>query len=114
MSGNPHPWRIMAVVFGGVLLSSFLLQELFSPAGDAVVRAVDGRPVVLTGTIAVPPAKAGLVIHGDHDTYTLAEPAKAQAYAGRKVRITGTLHDATGLLEIYSITSVLDDPANTQ
>jgi hypothetical protein len=37
---NPHPWRLMILVFIGVLLCSFGLEKLLSPAGDAVLRAV--------------------------------------------------------------------------
>ena len=104
----------MAVVFGGVLLCSFGLQKLFSPAGDAVVWAVDGRPVTLTGTIEAQPSEGRLVFRDGVATYTLADPAKARPYAARKVRITGTLHETTGVLEIQSITSFLDHPSNAE
>jgi hypothetical protein len=114
MSGNPHPWRIMAFVFGCVLLCSFGLEKLFSPAGDAVVRAVDGRAVTLTGTIEAQPSQGRLVFRDGVATYTLADPAKARPYAGRKVRITGTLHEATGSLEIQSITPLLDHAPNAE
>ena len=104
----------MAVVFGGVLLCSFGLQKLFSPAGDAAVRAVDGRPVILTGTVSSAPPEGRLVFQDGATTYTLADPVKARPYAGRKVRISGTLHEATGLLDIAGINSILDHGANAQ
>ena len=48
---NAHPWRVMAVIFGCVLLCSYCLDKLFRPAGDAVLLAVESRPAVVTGTI---------------------------------------------------------------
>jgi Protein of unknown function (DUF5818) len=103
MPGNPHPWRIMTLIFCAVLLCAIGLQHLVSPAGDALVRAVDGRPVTLTGTIAAQPAGGRLVFRASDTTYRLSNPAMARYYAGRVVRITGTLHRATGLLEIRTI-----------
>jgi hypothetical protein len=39
-------------VFGGVLLCSFAISKLFSPAGDAALRALDARPASVIGVIA--------------------------------------------------------------
>jgi len=94
---------MMCAVFGGVLLCSCALERLSSVPVDAIVRAVDARPVSLTGTIDVRGAEAGLVFHSAGNTYTLSDLSKARSFAGRPVRITGVLHESTGLIEIRSI-----------
>lgn len=101
----------MTVVFGAVLLCSFGLHHLFSPAGDALLRVVDARSVTLAGTIEWQPAGDRLVFRAAGVTYPLADPAAARSYAGHAVRITGTLHQATGLLEIRTITPILTQTA---
>jgi hypothetical protein len=106
MPENAHPWRVMTVVFGAVLVCSYGLERLASPAADAVVRVADTRPVSVTGTIDVPAAKASPVLRSPGATYTLSDPAKARAWAGRQVRITGVLHESTGVLEIRTIDAV--------
>jgi hypothetical protein len=111
MNGYPHPWRIMTVLFGAVLLCSFGLHHLFSPVGDAVLRAVDGRPATLTGTIEASAGDGRLVLRGDSVTYTLAGPIAAQRYIGHTVRITGVLHESTRLLEIRTIAPFLTKKA---
>jgi len=98
----------MSVVFMGVLLCSFGLQKLLSPAGDAVLRAVDSRPITLTGTIHAQSPDGGLVLENGCTTYVLTDPATVRPYAGHKVRVVGTLHEASGLLDIRSIISPLD------
>lgn len=104
LHGNPHPWRYMAMVFGGVLLCSFALLKVLSPAGDAMLRAVDGNQATITGTIAPSPTEPGkLALYHGRAAYILSDQAKARAYAGRAVRIAGILHQSTGLLEIRKI-----------
>jgi hypothetical protein len=113
----------MAAVFGGVLLFSFALQMLFSPAGGAVLRALDTSQVAVRGIIAVSPSEPGqLVLYSSNSAYALADQREARAYLGRQVRITGILHKSTGLLEIRSIalaaltsisTAALDPAAKT-
>jgi len=51
-AGNQHPWRIMTVLFGGVLLFCFLLQMALSPVGDAMARALIARQPKLSATHA--------------------------------------------------------------
>jgi hypothetical protein len=104
MSGNPRPWRIMTVVFGGVLLCSFAISKLFSPAGDAALRALDARPASVIGVIAASPSEPGkLALAGGASWYILSDQTKARVFAGRKVRVIGILHESTGLLELRSI-----------
>jgi hypothetical protein len=114
MHGNPHPWRIMTLVFGAVLLCSFGLERLFSPVGDAVANAVDGRTVTLTGTIDAPTARGPLVFHSGGAVYTLAGSSQARLYAGRLVRITGTLREAAARLEIRTIAPSLTSTTHAQ
>ncbi len=104
----------MALVFGAVLLCSFGLDRLFSPVGDAVVNAVHGRTVTLTGTIDAPITGGPLVFHSGGAVYTLAGSSQARLYAGRSVRITGTLREATARLEIRAIAPFLTSSANAQ
>jgi hypothetical protein len=114
MPGNPHPWRIMSVLFVGVLLCSFGLQKFIAPAGNMVIRAVDTKSVTVTGTIQADLPHRRLVLENGAGIYLLADPPKALPYTGRKVRIAGTFHESTGVLDIQSITSLLDHPANAQ
>ncbi len=94
----------MTAVFGGVLLCAFALQRLFAPAGDAVVKAVDQRPISAIGTIiAGRSAAGGLSLDDGRSAYRLTDPARARQYAGHTVRITGILHESTGLLDIRTI-----------
>jgi hypothetical protein len=65
MPGNPHPWRIMTAVLGGVLLFSVMLQKLFTPAGDAVLRAATQRQAIIAsrkGPDKVPASAEGQAI----------------------------------------------------
>jgi hypothetical protein len=103
MSGNSHPWRIMTAVFGAVLLCSFGLEKLLSPAGDAAVRAVDGRTVSLTGTIAIRPFDSSIVLQSGGTVYVLSNPEAARSFVGRQVRIAGTVHRSNSRLAIETI-----------
>jgi hypothetical protein len=101
----------MAVVFGGVLLCSFAIDRLLSPAGDAVLRAFDARPVSVTGVIAVSQSEPGrLALRGSASSYILADQAKARTFAGHKVHVNGIFHESTGLLEIRNIDALPPDP----
>ena len=104
MPGNPRPWRIMTVVFGGVLLCSFAIEKLLSPAGDAAVRAFDARQVNVTGVMAASPSEPGkFALCDGASSYILADQAEARRFAGYRVRIRGIVHESTGLLEIRHI-----------
>ena len=94
----------MAAVFGGVLLCSLGLQKIFSPAGDAMLRVVDVRQTTITGAIAPSRSERGkfALYHGDF-AYILADQATAGTYAGHEVRVTGVLHESTGLLDVEKI-----------
>lgn len=116
MSGNPHPWRIMTLVFGAVLLCSFALQHFLSPAGNAVMRAVNSRSASLTGTIDTQPGSA-IVFHAAAGAYAVANPSAARSYTGRAVRVSGVLHEDTGEIEIRTIETIdpfLTKPVNAQ
>ncbi len=102
----------MTLVFGAVLLCSFGLDRLLSPAGDAVVSAVDGTPATLIGTIDTQTPGGPLVFHAGGATYALADPAVARRFAGHTVRISGVLHHTSGLLEIGTITPFLTRTAH--
>ena len=108
----------MAAVFGGVLLCSFGIQKALSPAGNAMIRTLDRHEVVVTGLI-----HSGTVVADSRLTYRLANPGVARPYAGQRVNIRGTFHEATGLLEVREIqlapaqhlaASGLDRAANPQ
>ena len=97
----------MAVVFGAVLLCSMGFDRLFSPAGDAVVSALDHRPVTVTGTVAASRADAGkLALFDGPYAYVLSDQVLARTYAGREVTINGILHDYAGTLDVQRIESV--------
>ena len=98
----------MTAVFAAVLLCSFGLNRLFSPAGDAVARAVDSRPVTVTGTIAAQPMRGRFVLRTEGASYVLSDTPAVRPYAGRAVRITGILHQSPALLEIRKIAPLLD------
>jgi hypothetical protein len=96
----------MTVVFGGVLLCSFAIERLFSPAGDAVLHAIETRQVNITGFIAACPSEPGrLAIVDGTRWYILADQTQARLFAGHKVRIVGIVHPCTGLLDIRRIDS---------
>lgn len=104
MHRKPHPWPLMAAVFGGVLLCSFVLDSLFTPAADAVLNRMDRRRTTLTGTIGPSRSANGrLVLHDGAAEYILADQRKARSYAGRAVRVTGILHESTEVFEIQKI-----------
>lgn len=89
----------MIAVFGGVLLCSFLLHQVFSPIGDAVLRHVDGQTVALDGTVA----DSGIQLLSADGSYKLSNPSAVAGHAGRRVHITGTLHESAALLDIATI-----------
>jgi len=104
MPGHPHPWRIMTAVFVAVLMCSLVIQKLFSPLGDAALRAADSRQISVTGVIAASPSvPATLTLRDGDSRYILANASEARIFAGRKVRIVGIFHESTGLLEVRSI-----------
>ena len=104
----------MAVVFGGVLLCSFAIEKLFSPAGDAALRAFDARPVSMIGVIAASQSESGkLALCDGSSSYVLADQTKARTFAGDKVRVIGILHESTGLLELRNIDRCLSDQCVT-
>jgi hypothetical protein len=101
---NPHPWRIMTAVFGGVLFCSILLQKLFSPVGDAMLQAADRRAATITGTIAESQSESGrLALYDGRSAYRLPDQEKVRTYAGRRVRVSGAIHQATGIFDIRTI-----------
>jgi hypothetical protein len=105
-----RPWRVMSVVFAAVILCSFGIQKLLSPAGNAVLMALDSKEVTVTGTVASGPRLAStgsvdtLYVVGDTNVlYRLSNPAVAAEFAGQRVRIQGVLHENSGLLEVKTI-----------
>ena len=94
----------MAAVFAGVLLCSFGIEKLFSPAGNAALRAFDTRQVNMTGVIAASPSEPGkLALVAGTRSYILADQALARLFAGHRVRVVGIVHESSGLLEIRHI-----------
>ncbi|HUI54528.1 MAG TPA: hypothetical protein VLY04_06130 [Bryobacteraceae bacterium] len=94
----------MTAVFVAVLLCSFAIQRLFSPIGDAALRALDSRQVSVTGVIAASQSEPGKIALDDGGSrYVLADQIHAGMFAGRKVRVIGIFHESTGLLEVRSI-----------
>jgi hypothetical protein len=93
----------MTAVFGAVLLCAFGLQRIASPLGDAGVRAVDSRPVELTGTVAAQPFDSTLVLKCAGTIYSLSNPNAVRPYVGRTVRVSGTLYQSTGWIEVDRI-----------
>ncbi len=97
----------MTVVFGGVLLCSFAIEKLFSPAGDAALRAFDARQVSVTGVIVASRSEPGkLALCASSSSYILEDQTTARVFAGHKVRVIGILHESTGLLELRNIAPV--------
>ena len=104
MESTQHPWRTMTLTLAGVLLCSFLLQKLTSPVGDAAVRAVDGRKVMVTGVVSeVSGPSRGYALDDGQVLYLLRHTDAVAPFTGRRVQVTGTLHQATGVLDIKSI-----------
>jgi hypothetical protein len=93
----------MTAVFGAVLVCAFGLQRIVSPLGDAVVRAVDSRPVELTGIVAAQLSDSSLVLNSAGTIYWLSDPSAVRPYLGRKVRIIGTLRLSDGRVEVTRI-----------
>jgi hypothetical protein len=93
----------MVVVFGAVLLCAFALERVASPLGDAGLRAIDSRAVQLTGTVAAQSFDSSLVLNSAGTVYWLSDPNAVRPYLGRTVRISGTLHQSTGRLEVNRI-----------
>ena len=93
----------MTVLFGCVLLCSFVLEKLASPAGDAVLRAVDSKNVSLTGVIEPQPGADSVIFRDAQGAYDLSDPAKARPHAGRRVHIAGILHEASHRLDVREI-----------
>ena len=97
----------MTVVFGGVLLCSFAIEKLLSPAADAALRVFDARQVNVTGFVSASQSEPGkLALRDGASSYILADQTKARAFAGHKVRVIGILYESTGLLEIRNIDSL--------
>jgi hypothetical protein len=102
----------MSLVFAVVILCSFGIQKLLSPAGNAVLMALDSKEVTVTGTVSSGPRFAStdavdsLYVVGDTNVlYRLSNPAVAAEFAGRRVRIHGVLHEDSGLLEVKTISA---------
>lgn len=93
----------MAVMFGTVLLCSVALQQLLSPVGDAVVRAIDTRPASITGVIVSQPGDSSFVLRTGRSSYAIPDQQMARIYSGRRVRVNGILHESTGILDIKDI-----------
>jgi hypothetical protein len=113
-----YPWRIMSLVFAGVLVVSIGVQKLASPVTDAVIRDIDRAEITVTGTIAdsravgeVPnrPAEGDpplYVLVDNRALYRLNDAAHAAVFAGQRVRISGILHTSSGILEVKAISVI--------
>jgi len=101
----------MTLMLGAVLLCAFGLDRLLSPAGNAVLRAMDSRSVAIDGSIEAQTPGGRLVFEAGGVTYALARTSQARPYVGRTVRITGTVHQTTGVLDIRTIAPVLTKAA---
>ncbi len=94
----------MAVVFAGVLLASFCIEKALSPAGELAAGIVDQRKATLSGIIeASGTAHQDLVLRAGDTIYSLANPVAARPFLGRRVWVTGTLHDASRTFRIDGI-----------
>ncbi|MDR3698651.1 MAG: DUF5818 domain-containing protein [Candidatus Sulfopaludibacter sp.] len=93
----------MTAVFGAVLLCAYGLERIASPLGDAGFRAVDSRPIELTGTVVAQPFDSSLVLNSAGTIYLLSGPDGVRRYVGRIVRVSGTLHQSTGRIEVNRI-----------
>jgi hypothetical protein len=83
-----------------------VIEKLFSPAGDTVLRAFDSRQVDITGTIAACPSEKGEFAVVGAKSFILADQTRARLFAGHRVRIVGIVHESTGLLDIRRIDSL--------
>ncbi len=117
---NPHPWRIMTLVFGGVLVFSFGIQKLFSPLGDLWIRAVDAHQATVVGVVtetslAATESQSDKTVPYALDdgvtVYRLGNPAAVAPFAGRWVRVSGILHQTAGVLDVKTITAIPDPAA---
>jgi hypothetical protein len=95
----------MAAAFGAVLLCSFVLEQIFSPMGNAVLDRVDRRAAVLDGTVVAASGQSFMEFRGIRRTYLLSNPSAVVLYLGKQVRISGVLYESSGLLEVQSILS---------
>ncbi len=93
----------MTAVFAGVLLFSFVIERMFSPAGDAALQALDRKQVNVTGVIASVRSGRPLTLADGHTSYILDDQDRARTWAGRRVHVSGLLHESTGVLEIRRI-----------
>jgi hypothetical protein len=104
MRSETHPWRIMSILFGGVLLVSIALQISLSPAVDAALFAVEARRTTVTGVIGHVPSGAGrLGLLTGSSASIFTNRARARKYDGREVRITGVLHESARVIELRKI-----------
>ena len=93
----------MTAVFAGVLLFSFAIEKMFSPAGHAVLQALDAKQVNVTGVIASARSGRPLTLASGATSYILDDQDKARTWAGHRVHVSGLLHESTGVLEIRRI-----------